>query len=134
VGLIRSSRTAKVVLSTWTPAICSMKCLQREPSRVLEVTVCRVYYPITEEIFSQIFDPSARVGEVFLCKELEYVDARVIFPSKLDATEALGEFHGRHIYDGYCQMMIRWRIFQECFTTAGMTFTNTMKSTSCKPL
>jgi hypothetical protein len=108
-----------VEMSTWEV---------REPSHILEVIVCRAYYPITEEIFSQIFGPSTRVFEVL------HVEARVLFPSKLEAAEAFGEFHGWHIYDGCCQMIIRWGIFQECSTTADMTFANTMRSSSCKPL
>jgi hypothetical protein len=76
-----------------------------EPSRILEVIVCRAYYPITEEIFSQIFGPSTRVFEVL------HVEAQMLFPSKLEAAEAFGEFRGRNIYDGCYQMIIRWGIF-----------------------
>jgi hypothetical protein len=78
---------------------------EREPSRILEVIVCRAYYPITEEIFSQIFGPSTRVFEVL------HVEAQMLFPSKLEAAEAFGEFRGRNIYDGCYEMIIRWGIF-----------------------
>jgi hypothetical protein len=85
-------------MSTWEER-------EREPSRILEVIVCRAYYPITEEIFSQIFGPSTRVFEVL------HVEAQMLFPSKLEAAEAFGEFRGRNIYDGCYEMIIRWGIF-----------------------
>jgi hypothetical protein len=75
--------------------------------------------------FCEIFGPSTMVEEVFMCNELEHVEAQVLFPSKLEAAEAFREFYGRNIYDGCCQMIIMWGIFQYHSTTAHLFSHNT---------
>jgi hypothetical protein len=50
----------------------------REPSRVLDVTIRHAYYPITNMVLHQVFDPLGAV-EINVCELLEYVEAQVIF-------------------------------------------------------
>jgi hypothetical protein len=103
-------------MSTWE---------EREPSCILDITARLVYYPITEDILCQIFGPSTVVEEVFMCNELERAEAQVLFPSKLEAAEPFREFHGQNIFDGYCQMIIKWGIFQDHSTTTHLVSSNT---------
>ncbi|CAM0150545.1 unnamed protein product [Urochloa decumbens] len=46
-------------------------------------------------------------------KGLEHVKARLVFQSKLEATEAFGELHGRNIYDGCYHLDIKWGLLEE---------------------
>ncbi|CAN6325478.1 unnamed protein product [Urochloa humidicola] len=80
----------------------------RSPNRILEITIHKVYYPISESILYQIFGQFGKVEDVSVCMGVEHVEAQVIFQSKLEAAEAFGELHGRHIYDDCCQMEIKW--------------------------
>ncbi|CAN6332181.1 unnamed protein product [Urochloa humidicola] len=80
----------------------------RSPNCILEVTIHKVCYPITESILRQIFGQFGKVEDVYVCMGIEGAEANVVFRSKLEAAEAFGELHGRHIYDGCCQMEIKW--------------------------
>ncbi|CAN6231606.1 unnamed protein product [Urochloa humidicola] len=80
----------------------------RSPNRILEVTIYKVYYPISESILHQIFGQFGSVENVSVRMGVEHVEAEVIFQSKLEAAEAFGSLHGRNIYDGCCQMEIKW--------------------------
>ncbi|CAO2149287.1 unnamed protein product [Urochloa humidicola] len=80
----------------------------RSPNRILEVTIHKVYHPLSEAILHQIYGQFGMVENVYVCMGVEHMEAQVIFQSKLEAVEAYGELHGRHIYDDSCQMEIKW--------------------------
>ncbi|CAO2165913.1 unnamed protein product [Urochloa humidicola] len=80
----------------------------RSPNRILEVTIHKVHYPISEYVLYQIFGQFGKVENVSVCMGVEHVEAQVTFQSKLEAAEAFGSLHGRNIYDGCCQMEIKW--------------------------
>ncbi|CAO2189881.1 unnamed protein product [Urochloa humidicola] len=80
----------------------------RSPNRILEVTIHKVYYPLSEFVLHQIFGRFGKLEEVYVCMGVEHVEAKVVFQSKLEAAEAYGELHGRNIYDGCCQLEIKW--------------------------
>jgi hypothetical protein len=65
----------------------------REPSRVLEATIHHAYYPITKMVLDQVFDPFGTV-EINVCELFDYIEAWVIFQSKLQAADAFGSLHG----------------------------------------
>ncbi|CAO2178221.1 unnamed protein product [Urochloa humidicola] len=100
----------------------------RPPNRCLEVTIHKVCYPVTESLLHQVFCPFGEVEEVYVCKHLEHVKARVVFQSKLEAAEAFGELHGRNIYDGCCQMEIKWGVSQEPNVSVAMSNGDTATS------
>ncbi|CAN6204144.1 unnamed protein product [Urochloa humidicola] len=80
----------------------------RSPSRVLEVTIHRAYYPITEKVLHLVFDPFGEVEHVHVLGGSDQLLAQVVFQSKHEAAEAYGELHDRNIYDGCYQMEISW--------------------------
>ncbi|KAL6639920.1 hypothetical protein ACP70R_022230 [Stipagrostis hirtigluma subsp. patula] len=85
----------------------------RSPSRVLEVSIRQVRYPVTENVLRQVFDRYGMVEEVQLFGGLVALSARVVFQSRHEAVEAYGSLHGRCIYDGCCQLDIQFGAFQE---------------------
>ena len=85
----------------------------RSPNHILEITIRKAFYPITESVLRQIFDRFGVVQQVHLIGGLAQVLARVVFSSKHEAADAFGELHGRNIYDGCSQMDINWGLSQE---------------------
>ncbi|RLN07076.1 uncharacterized protein C2845_PM11G19060 [Panicum miliaceum] len=73
----------------------------RSPSRVLEVTVRRAYYPITEEVLHLVFGPFGLVEQVNVIAVSDHVLACVVFQSKQAAAKAFGNLHG------FCQLDIK---------------------------
>jgi hypothetical protein len=80
----------------------------RSPSRVLEVAIHRVCYPITEFVLHQVFGSFGVVVEqILVIGGTDVVMASQVFNSVEAAADAYGEFHGRYIYDGRCEMHIK---------------------------
>jgi hypothetical protein len=69
----------------------------RSPNRVLEVTICKVWYPITEMVLHLVFAPFGEVEVVHVLEESDPVFAQVIFHSKHVAADAFGDLHGQNI-------------------------------------
>jgi pyruvate/2-oxoglutarate dehydrogenase complex dihydrolipoamide acyltransferase (E2) component len=81
----------------------------RSPSRILEVTIHRVCYPITESVLHQVFGSFGGIVEqILVIAATGVVVASLAFDFVEDAADAYGELHGRHIYDDCCQMLIKW--------------------------
>ncbi|CAN6202977.1 unnamed protein product [Urochloa humidicola] len=80
----------------------------RSPSRVLEVTIHRAYYPITEKVLHLVFDSFGEVEHVHVLGGSDHLLAQVVFQTKHAAAEAFGELHGRCVYSGCCQLDIKW--------------------------
>lgn len=102
----------------------------RRPNRILEVTIHKVCYPITKSLLCQIFGPFGVVEDIYLYNGWDWVEARVIFQSKQQACDAFGELHGRNIYDGCCQMEIKWGFSQEPNVSVVSSNSNTTASSS----
>lgn len=64
----------------------------RSASHILEITVCRVYYPITEEVLHHVFGPFGVVEQVNVIGVSDHVLAWVDFQTKHAAAEAFGGF------------------------------------------
>ena len=103
----------------------------RSPSCILEVTIHKVCYPITEFVLLQVFGSFGVVEQVHVFGGTDVVLARVVFESKEVVADAFGELHGRNIYDGCCQMEIKWGLYQECEATPDIS-RGTMESYSSK--
>lgn len=93
----------------------------RSPSRALEVTIHRTYYPITEKVLHLVFDPFGEVEHVHMLGGLDHVLAQVVFKTKHAAAEAFGELHGRCVYTGCCQLDIKWGSSQNVSSHSTMT-------------
>ncbi|CAL4915302.1 unnamed protein product [Urochloa decumbens] len=102
----------------------------RSPSRVLEVTIHRAYYPITEKVLHLVFDPFGEVKHVHVLGGSDQLLAQVVFETKHAAAEAFGELHGRCVYAGCCQLDIKWGLLQDCEATMEKSRPNTMASSS----
>jgi hypothetical protein len=85
----------------------------RPPNRILEVTVHKVFYPITESLLHQVFGTFGVVEQVLVFGGTNKVLARVVFESKHVVAEAFGELHGRCVYTGCCQLDIKWGLYQD---------------------
>jgi hypothetical protein len=85
----------------------------RSPSRTLEIAIYKAWYPITESVLHQVFDRFGVVEGVYVREGLDCIEAHVLFQSKHQAAEAFSNFHGQNIYDGCCDMQIKWGLFQE---------------------
>jgi len=95
---------------SWTP-----------PSRVLEVTIHKACYPVTEHVLRQVFSPFGDMEQVQVFGGLDHVSAQVVFRSKYKAVKAFGELHGRNIYDGCCQLDIKYGAPSEPDVSKGNT-------------
>jgi hypothetical protein len=81
----------------------------RSPNRILEVAIHRVCYPITESVLHQVFSSFGGVVEqILVIGGTDVVLASVVFDSVEVAADVYGELHGPNIYDGCCQMHIKW--------------------------
>ncbi|PUZ42906.1 hypothetical protein GQ55_9G619200 [Panicum hallii var. hallii] len=92
----------------------------RSPSRALEVTIHQVRYPMTKNVLQQ----------VYVCRSLEHVKARVVSQSKYEAADAYGDLHGRNIHHGCCQLEIKWGLSQEPNVSMVSSNSNTAVSSS----
>jgi len=101
----------------------------RSPSCILEVTIHKVCYPITEFVLLQVFGSFGVVEQVHVFGGTDVVLSRVVFESKEVAADAFGELHGRNIYDDCCRMEIKWGLYRECAATPD-TSRGTMESCS----
>ena len=101
----------------------------RSPSCILEVTIHKVCYPITEFVLLQVFGSFGVVEQVHVFGGTDVVLARVVFESKEVAADAFGELHGRNIYDDCCRMEIKRGLYRECAATPD-TSRGTMESCS----
>lgn len=82
----------------------------RPPNQILEVTIHKVCYPITESLLRQVFGPFGEVEHVQVFGGNDRVFAQVVFQSKYDAVDAFGDLHGRSIYHGCCQLDIHYGV------------------------
>jgi hypothetical protein len=81
----------------------------RSPNRVLEVTIHRICYPITNSILSQVFGQfGGMVEQILDIGGTDVVMAIVVFDSVETASDAYGELHSSNIYDDCCQMHMKW--------------------------
>jgi len=55
---------------------------RRRPNRILEVTIHKVCYPITESLLRQVFGPFGVVEDVYLYKGWDWVEAQSDIPIK----------------------------------------------------
>jgi hypothetical protein len=83
----------------------------RSPNRILEVTIHRVCYPITESVLHQVFSSfEGIVEQILVIGGTDVVMASLVFDSVEAAADAYGELHGCNIYDDCCLMHIKWGI------------------------
>jgi hypothetical protein len=85
----------------------------RSPSRVLEVTIHQVCYPMTDSVIRAVFAQYGKVEHIHVFGGLDPVLTHVVFETKHEAADAFGELHGRNIYDGCCRLDIQWCSFQD---------------------
>ncbi|KAL6630550.1 hypothetical protein ACP70R_028623 [Stipagrostis hirtigluma subsp. patula] len=104
----------------------------RSPTRVLDVSIHRVRYPVTEKVLRQVFGRYGKLEEVQLLGGLVVLTARVVFQSRHDAVEAFGSLHGRNIYDACCQLDIQFGAFQELEAAADTGRCDTMARSSAR--
>jgi hypothetical protein len=54
----------------------------KPPSRVLEITIYKVWYSITKFVLHQVSDPFGVMEDVYVCKGLDCIEAHVLFQSR----------------------------------------------------
>jgi hypothetical protein len=75
----------------------------------MEVTVHRICYPITEFVLHQVCGSFGGVVEhIPVIGGTDVVLVSMVLDSVEAAADAYRELHGRNIYDGCCQMQIKW--------------------------
>ncbi|CAL4968532.1 unnamed protein product [Urochloa decumbens] len=100
----------------------------RSPSHVLEVTIHRAYYPITEEVLHLVFDPFGEVEHVHVLGGSDHLLAQVVFKTKHAAAEAFEELQGQCVYTGCCQLDIKWGLSQDSGASMEKGCPNTIAS------
>jgi hypothetical protein len=64
---------------------------RRPPNRILEVTIHKACYPITESLLRQVFGSFGEVEHVHVFGGLDRVFAQIVFQSKYDVVDAFGD-------------------------------------------
>ncbi|KAL4376820.1 hypothetical protein GQ457_02G010370 [Hibiscus cannabinus] len=79
-----------------------------EQNQILLVTVSNMLYPITMEALYQVFSPHGLVEKIVPLQQSSDFQVLVHFQEGHNAISARKSLHGRCIYDGCCQMSIRF--------------------------
>ncbi|KAL4368762.1 hypothetical protein GQ457_05G018010 [Hibiscus cannabinus] len=79
-----------------------------EHNQILLVTVSNMLYPITMEALYRVFSPHGLVEKIVPLQQSSDFKVLVHFQKGQNAISARKSLHGRCIYDGCCQMSIRF--------------------------
>ncbi|KAL3613877.1 hypothetical protein CASFOL_041951 [Castilleja foliolosa] len=84
-----------------------------ETNRILLATIHHRLYPITEEVLHQVFSPHGFVEQIVTSQNSVGFQALIQYESRQSAIFARNFLQGRDIYDGCCQLDIRFSNFDE---------------------